>query len=165
MELNAFLGILLIVAFAGGGILLIISALTIGKKAKTNISWPSVKGRVLSSEIVESSGLTPDGVPFSSFKPVIRFQYTINAVDFMSIHIGQAVLQANHPSLLQLSERYPVGTTVTVHFDPLNPNEAILALQVPVARPVVIAGVGLLLVSAFMACVGLSIFLFYFFTH
>jgi hypothetical protein len=165
MELTAVLVILLIIAFAGGGVILIISALTFGRRAKTNISWPAVKGKVLSSEVVESSGLTDQGVPFSSFKPVIRFKYGVNQVEYISIHIGQSVLQANHPAIQQISEKFPIGKSVTVHFDPQNPTEAILAPQVPVARPLIITGAGLLFISASLACIAGTLFLIYFFTH
>jgi len=165
MELTAFLGILLIVAFAGGGILTIFSALTFGRRSRTRISWPSVKGKVLSSEIVESSGLTPEGVPFSTFKAVTRFLYVVNGIEFVSIQIGPAVRMANDPAIRQTAENFPAGKVVTVHFDPQNPGEAMLSPNIPVARPVVMAGVGLLVISAMLSCVGLSVFLYYFFTH
>jgi hypothetical protein len=165
MELTSFLVILLIVAFAGGGVYLIISALTVGRKARTHVSWPAVKGKVLSSEIVESSGLSPEGIPFSTFKPVTRFLYIVNRVEYVSIQIGPALRQGNDPVIHQIMEQYPVGKGVVVHFDPENPHEAILAPHIPVARPVLMAGIGLLFVSVMLACFGLIAFLFYFFTH
>jgi hypothetical protein len=165
MELLAFLVILLIVAFAGGGIFIIISALTFGRKTRSHISWPSVKGKVLSSEIVESSGITQEGVPFSTFKKVTRFMYAVNGVEYVCIQIGPAVRQANDPIISQITKQFPVGKIVTVHFDPQNPGEAILSPDVPVARPVVMAGVGLLFISAMMTCIGTTVSLVYFFTH
>ena len=165
MELTAFLVILLIVAFAGGGLFFIVTALTAGRKAKSHISWPTVKGKIISYEVVESSGLTPEGIPFSTFKSVIRFKYLIQGVEYVSIQIGPAVRQADDPVLRQIAVQYPVGKVVPIHFDPHNPGEAVLSSNAPVARPAVMAGIGLLFVSAMLTCFGASVFLFYFFTH
>jgi hypothetical protein len=165
MDLSVFLAILLILTFIGVGIYLIVMALTAGRRTRQNVTWPSVKGKVLAFEVVESSGITPEGSPFSTFKPVIRFIYTVNGTEYTSIQIGQAARAANDPITLQMADHFPVGRKVKVFFDPQNPSEAILSPQIPVAKPVLTAGIVILLIGLLTACFGGLGFLVYFFTH
>jgi hypothetical protein len=165
MELTIILVILLILGFAGCGIFLIYSGLTIGRRVNRNTPWPGVKGRVISSEVVESSGMTQEGIPFSSFKPVTRFTYIVDGVEYISIQIGRAVQKATDESLQQMANQFPVGKEIIVHFDPKNPSEAILAPNTPIVKPVVSAGIVLVILSVLFTCIGAGTFLYYFFTH
>lgn len=165
MEVTFFLGLLVILAFAGCGGFLIYSGLSVQKRLKRYPNWPSVGGKVISSEVVESSGTGKDGVTFSTYKPVTRFQYFVDGQEFNAIHIGPTVPQAEDPGIQRIADQFPVGGTVSVQYNPNHPAEAVLSSGAIVSRPVIVVGIVLVLVSLVISCVGMIAFLIYFFTH
>ncbi|MCE1255453.1 MAG: DUF3592 domain-containing protein, partial [Anaerolineae bacterium] len=122
-------------------------------------------GKVLSCEIVESSGMNNKGVPTAEFKPVIRFAYQVMGKDYTSIQIGPSVTQERAVLARQMADRYPVGATVTIHYDPQKPSEIMMSPRPEVTRSILITGGVILLLGLLSGCIGLVFFLIYFFTH
>lgn len=165
MELTIFLAVLIILVFIGVGIFLIVTGLKAGKSSGKNSAWPSVSGKVLSSEVVESSGFDNNGNMVAEFKPVIRFVYQVMGKELTSIQIGPSVGQEKAATARQMADRYPVGARVTIHYDPQKPTEIVLPPRPEVTRSAIIAGGVVLLIGLLGACAGMVAFLIYFFTH
>jgi hypothetical protein len=165
MELVSILVIILVLAFVGGGAYLIYTGLTAGRKPDSVVTWPSVSAKVLSSEVVESSGFDENGNQVAEFKPVTRLSYQIGGKDFTSIQIGPSVRLENVDSARRRANQYHIGRTVTIHYDPENPTETMPSSRPPVVKSVIIAGSVLVLIGLTGACIGLIAFLIYFFTH
>jgi hypothetical protein len=165
MELSVILGIIIVLGFAGCGIFLIYSGFKSSQGLNRGITWPAARGKVISSEIVESSGSTKGGGVFSIFKPVTRFKYMVGDVEFVSMHIGQAAEQINVAGIQQMKEQYPVGKIIEVRYDPQNPSNAFLATTTEITRKMIITGIVFITISILIGAIGSVIFLIYFFTH
>ncbi len=78
--------------------------------------WPSVKGTVLASELKDRGEDSPDAQ--------IRYSYQIAGVTYESKNISYAGHWSSQDR--ELVERYPVGASVDVYFDPAKPSRAAL---------------------------------------
>ncbi|MEO0914030.1 MAG: DUF3592 domain-containing protein [Pseudomonadota bacterium] len=118
------------------------------RQLDVSAAWEAAEGRITSAEftapVAGSSG-------WHSFMPEYTFdvggqRYTGRRVALYTI-AGQAEVQA-------LRERYPVGAAVTVHYDPSDPNEAVLIKAPPPGgkrySDVVLAGLALAVGLALM---------------
>ena len=87
---------------------------------RTSISWPSVEGEVVLSQIREEIGGGPYGV-YGTKKPEIRYEYTVDGKKYSSrkIKFGR---QPSH----EIVSRYPTGQKIKVFYNPDNPNQAVL---------------------------------------
>jgi hypothetical protein len=165
MELVTILVIILVFAFIGGGAFLIFQGLTTGRKTETSLNWPSVSAKVLSSEVVESSGFDEKGEQVAEFKPAVRLSYQVGGKDYTAIQIGTAVRTENAETARRMANQYHVGSKVTIHYDPEHPTETIPSSRPPIVKSVIIAGSVLVLVGITTGCLGFISFLIYFFTH
>jgi len=88
------------------------------RKAIASENWPTVEGKVVSSELpslLEEGGTT--------WKPVIVYGYVVNGtsylssrVQFMNVVSGSSTFC--DPLGKSILEKYPVGKTVAVHYNP-----------------------------------------------
>jgi hypothetical protein len=91
-------------------------------KAQRAKSWPSVPGRVLESSlraVLDNRGRT--------YRAYILYEYAVGGVtrrsDVWRLGVGTSSFTKGSTEVV---ERYPVGTAVTVFFDPDNPADAML---------------------------------------
>jgi Protein of unknown function (DUF3592) len=108
--------------------------------------WPATKGTVINS-IVQAIKKNPTDPDYDSSdtevfnQPLVEYEYTVNGRKLRGsrITIGDKTSGYELESIL---DRYPVGTTVTVYYDPANPKNAVLERDLP---KIVFVGVGCLL--------------------
>lgn len=83
-------------------------------------AWPTTTGRVITSE-VKSQGST------RMYKPAVQYGYTVGGKNYLSSHVSFAEYSSSHPSRAQsIISKYPVGATILVHYQPQNPDLAVL---------------------------------------
>jgi Protein of unknown function (DUF3592) len=114
MQLNWLL--LLPVALIVAGGILIRMSVTIGRKAKASLQWPSVAGTIVVSEMVEDRA----GENVSS-QPLVTYSYVVNAQALRSSRVGFVASKSR-----KVVEKYPRGNPVEVFFDPQQPSSAVL---------------------------------------
>lgn len=87
--------------------------------------WPVVKGQVIASQIVGER----------AFAPEVKFSYQVSDSTYAVTTDLEVPRFGNKNVRLDVAEKsiasYPVGTTVTVHYNPQNPREARLKASVP----------------------------------
>ncbi len=93
------------------------------QKAKASTSWPSVKGVVTSSRVVQTRG--DKGV---SYRPEVLFDYTVDGEKYSQ---GNVRYDGNWSTNVttyanRVVNKYKVGTEVNVYYDPADPFEAVL---------------------------------------
>lgn len=83
-------------------------------------SWPGASGVILYSQVQVHSGGES-----TSVVPVIRYSYEVNGQTFQGdcIRAGDKKMRIQRGGAAPYNtvERYPVGTAVTVFYDPANP--------------------------------------------
>ena len=131
------------------GVLAVWGGFELRDRARRMTAWPSVRGRITSSALVKDSDPMLDGSP--AYYPRIRYAYVVAGREYCGqrralINVG--VGAALRGEARRVLGRYPVGSEVTVFYDPANPSEAILERPGPVAGPTLLFVLGAALVVA-----------------
>jgi hypothetical protein len=83
----------------------------------------SANGQIVSSRLNEYA----DKQGAHHYRPMVIFSYPVEAERYMSNHIASGVADSTNAAAAErIVARYPVGRTVTVFYDPLDPQHAVL---------------------------------------
>ena len=98
-------------------------------KAKASTSWPSTKGEIISSEVERpifglSKGKNKDCI----FKA--RYQYTIDGEVYISERVSFLSKYISKEKKLDIENKYAIGNTIDIFYNPDAPNEATLIIGV-----------------------------------
>jgi hypothetical protein len=139
---NIILGLILI-------ILGYFVAFHIGKplldNGKASESWPSVSGKIISSEVVSSQDRNSEGNYIKKYSAKIVYAYKVGSQEHESsqVSFGGASSSTNSHSAYQMQGEYPKGKTIHVFYNPKTPEIAILKSGVHLSSYIVY-GAGLL---------------------
>jgi hypothetical protein len=138
---GSWIGILFGVLFIlVGGVFLII-ALVSRSKAKTAQGWPTVTGTIISSQVQEHADFDADaGSTSTSYLPFVQYTYTVNGVPYTGARIGFGANQFDRKTALRKAEQYPAGCATPVHYDPANPQSAVLEAKAAASKVFLIIG-------------------------
>jgi len=100
-------------------------------------SWPTTQAVILSSEIRHTTAETADRRYQLAWQPFVEYQYDVNGKTFVGHHISTKLYSefarsVDTPPSAKLREvlaRYPVGSQVTVHFNPEHPDFAVIEID------------------------------------
>ncbi len=159
MDTSLWVGLLIGVCFVGiffiVGVVLIIKAIRDRKKAEASTSWPSTVGTITESTIEESYSRDEDGHRETHFKPVVKYNYQVVGSTFTGDQIAFGGGSTGHyKSAQQTIANYPVGTQVTVYYNPEKPEEVVLERRAASSKTMLIIGVVFLVVSACSGVIG-----------
>jgi hypothetical protein len=116
---------------------------TILQNARASVDWPSVEGQIIRSQVEHST----DAEGGDSYSPEVTFVYV--AADDRSHEGGTIKFGENsygsERKAQEILSRYPLGQTVTVFYDPANPDKAVLEPGVSNGSYIVL-GIGALFV-------------------
>ena len=91
---------------------------TLGRARRT-AAWPSVPGTITRSQVARGD---------ESFEPDIAFAYNVDGVahEGREITSGPSIASSTEVAATRRIARYPVGTAVSVSYDPNRPSAALL---------------------------------------
>lgn len=117
--------------------------------------WPSASGRIVSSKTRTVKTKLGGGAPSVGNLPDITYVYTVDGVEHRGKRISIGEFKPSSPEVEAALERYPVGRSGPVFYNPAKPAEAVLERDPP-ARPAMMYGlaggvmvVGLVVVFGF----------------
>jgi hypothetical protein len=113
--------------------------------------WPSAQGRIVHSRMRAVQRQQGDHATTVSNVPDIEYVYSVGGVEYTGHRISIGDVAAGSPQAEAALDRYRVGRTGPVFFNPENPEDAILERDPP-ARPAVVYGV-----AAAVMLVGLAV--------
>ncbi len=123
------LSILFMLALIAVGVLFMYRAVSGRLKSKKAQQWPTVTGRVLSSEVVEDRLRSATGKATIAFIPDISYEYIVNGQS----HTGNAVIFGqtvyDYISASRICEKFAVDTEPKVYYNPDKPDESVLLPQ------------------------------------
>jgi hypothetical protein len=124
----------------GGGLLY--WGWTILQNARASASWPSAQGQIVNSYVSHST----DSEGGDSYSPEVTFEYTVNDQRYQDTRIkfGENSYSSNNRAQ-EVVNRYPIGQTVAVYYDPAEPETAVLEPGVTSGSYIVI-GIGAIFV-------------------
>ncbi len=113
--------------------------------------WPSAQGRIVRSGMRTVNMKQDDGVPGHGNMPDVEYAFSVAGVEYHGKRIGIGEIRPNSPEVEAALERYQVGRTGPVYYNPENPEEAVLERDPPVsprtmyaiAAGVMIVGLGI----------------------
>ena len=114
-------------------------------KERVATNWPQVPGVITGSEVRVTCG----GRGGCSRRPDILYRYDVDGEQLSSdrVTFGGVMLDWTTPEADQVVARYAVGTSVTVHYDPRNHQEALLEPGRYLGT-LIVCGLGALLIGA-----------------
>ena len=128
------------------------------KAFRASMGWPAVQGRVLEAYVGRHTD--DEGTPV--YYPVVRYAYTVAGQEYTSDQIAFGPEVASSMDALQAEKtvaRYPVGSLVTVYYNPEAPQEAVLERRLASPVAALVIGAGFLGVALYLALKKLPEFL------
>jgi len=135
------------------GIPILLSAAKAAGQSIDSLSWPTVEGVITSAQITT----TTDSKNNILYNPEIVYAYVVNGQTFTSSNISfnvNSFSTSNFSNAEQIVSLYPVGRTVSVHYNPKDYRQAVLApgfhplWWIPLAVGAILTLIGALLVYA-----------------
>lgn len=111
-----FVLMLLPVGVILAGVIVIIMSSVIGRKAMASLTWPSVTGTVLVSQMVEETSGEVSG-----YSPLVTYSYAVSGQALQSSRVAFVASKSK-----KVVAKYPKGSPVQVYFDPQQPSKAVL---------------------------------------
>ena len=101
------------------------------KKNKAAAKWPTVPGVIISAELDSYVKVDDDGDASTMYTPLITYEYELEGQGYTNNQGRvQAFVATNMQSVSSKKlEEYPVGGVMEVHYDPLNPEDALLEIN------------------------------------
>lgn len=101
------------------------------KKNKIAAKWPTVPGVIISAELASYVKYDDDGDASTMYSPLITYEYEVDGQVYTNNRVRvQAFLATNMQSVsAKKLEDYPVDSSVEVHYDPFNPEDALLEID------------------------------------
>ncbi len=153
-----FTGVGAVLAVAG--VATLFAALQHLWEAARSRRWPSVPGRIVSSDVTDVSRKVEVGDELQKLVPEhrveIRYEFTLKGVLFSGIDVGEAPEQSTDERWAQArAAKYPKGAEVQVFYSPKDPTRSVLEpglraaswIPVLVALALVVTGIAMVLIS------------------
>jgi hypothetical protein len=139
MDASVYLFVFLLLAVIVAPIALwfILTGRAAQRRAIASLTWPTVNGRVLESDI-STWYRTKTG---HHYQPRIRYEYAVGGKnhvgDVIRFGLGESASEAEAKSIMA---PYPAGSSVAVRYDPQAPQTATLETNATAARARIIGG-------------------------
>ncbi|MEN4011607.1 MAG: DUF3592 domain-containing protein [Chloroflexota bacterium] len=145
------------VLFAGLGVFFIVRHQRDTKKAEQSVSWPSVAGTVTAAQVKTHHSTDSEGDPSETYSAQVEYQYEVNGVAYTGdrLTIGTPLAISNLRKVQESVAQFPVGSRVTVYFNPQNPAEATLQTRVG-GKAGLVLGIIFLLIGISVGCIGVG---------
>jgi hypothetical protein len=144
------MGILSGLILAGIGLFTIVFGWIQFRTGKASGNWPSTKGKVVLTEVKESSSTDEDGSTSRRYSPRVEYAYTVSGRKYTSdqVAIG-ARWQYSSQAKARAKLAYRSGQQVDVYYNPQKPDQALLEPGVTGgARGTLIIGIVFMIAAA-----------------
>lgn len=105
----------------------------LGRLRSASRRWPTVNGRITRSEVVEEMREVHDkdrlGIRREPrYRPAVQFSYRVGGKDYSSdaLQWGWSAIYTDREQPRSIVAKYPSGASVPVHYDPADPQNAVL---------------------------------------
>ncbi len=118
------MGCLMLMAGVGA----IIKKILLSRELERALSWPRAEGEITKSKITMKESNSGMDQANKTYKAEITYKYTAGKKSYRNnrICVGGQLQLSLRGKAEDYCERYPVGQTVTVYYDPDNPSDSCL---------------------------------------
>jgi hypothetical protein len=98
------------------------------REAEDSKQWPSVQGAITSIDLrrFQNVGRASRFVKSQSYTIEVQYSYAVGGQQFQGHRISLGDLPMDERDARAMSQRYPVGSTPLVYYDPSNPAKSVL---------------------------------------
>lgn len=148
MQTGLLIGGIVIILF---GAIFIIVSIVMRKKAQAAQTWPVAPGQILFSTIETHTSSDSDGDSSTHYEPKVEYSYAVMGSPMKGTRISFGAMGSDFKAAQKTTTRYPVGASVSVHYNPEKPAESVLETTarggtVFMVVGIVIAVVGIILI-------------------
>ena len=146
-------GGLFALALGAVGVVLTVMFFRNKNKAKASEGWPQVEGRVVSTNIRVDEMDDEDSYRVS-YIPEVHFEYHVEGLlfDGKRIAFGSEVSFGMRKKAEAFLTEYPVGSAVSVFYNPDNPKEAVLSQKMRSMTAGLVVGIVLIVAMVCLMC-------------
>jgi hypothetical protein len=121
---------------------------------KASVAWPTVPGRILVSGITEKESWD-NGTRYVDNIPTVEYAYDIANKSYLGKSIAHKVFSSlTRVQAQTILDKYPLSTTVAVHYMPSDPSQSVLEPGVQQSLTLLIMGVIFLPIGLLMMWAG-----------
>lgn len=121
------------VALVGFGLAVLMFFFAARKSAKQAAKWPSVRGKIVKSEVEEYQERYDDEGRTrwrTAYRPAVEYTYALHGIEYHGNQISYGMtVSAGKGYAEKLAAKYPVGGEVDVHYNPAKPATSALELS------------------------------------
>jgi hypothetical protein len=148
------IGLIFVVIFSILGIVFLIIGLRSKQKAKASLNWPTTTGVVTVAKVeVHTDYDDDDHTSTTSYEPVVQYTYTVNGQQFNGSKIAFGANRVGNSQAQKMVGQYPVGNSVTVHYNPEKPEDAVLETKATGGTAFTVIGIVFLAIGLIACCV------------
>ncbi len=115
-----------------------------GLRADASKKWPTSAATILSSALEQSPGNK------RRYRAAVQYRYRVAGKDHESSRVFWGGSEGRQRPMASVVSSYPEGATVTIHYDPQNPAEAVIdPTQNVGSRPLVLYAMGMMTLGLF----------------
>jgi hypothetical protein len=150
----------ILIGILAGGLGCVFFVLAWQRKRKEDVTktWQAIPGIILSSEVKEHSAVDPEQSSKTLFTPVVRYQYVCAGNAYKGYRITINSIEYSLEKAHKVVSRFSPGSSVTVYYDPLHPQEAILERDTRGFNILLVAGLILFNVGLGACCISMLVF-------
>ncbi len=137
------------------GLVFVIISITSKRRAAAAQTWPTTPGEITASRVDIHTSTDNDGHTSTTYKPVVAYRYELMGLQYTGERIAFGANTFNRRKSDEIIARYPVGQSVTVHYNPDKPQDAVLETEVHGGTVSLIIGIVLMGVGVVLAVVSL----------
>ena len=151
-------GLILGALFIGLGLYLILRSLMRRRQAHASVNWPTAEGKILATSVRTERRSMNQG-SFEVYMPVARYAYSVAGTAYEGSVIRPGTDQFGYSKTEEAqaqADKYPLGATVPVRYDPANPSAAVLETAEYGSGRNIFAGIISLAIGAVLFYVGVA---------
>jgi hypothetical protein len=132
------------------GLVALSMSVLVSQGAQDAAGWPTTEGTVTNTYIAQHTG----SKGAISYSPEVQYQYQVDGFSYTGDRLGVISQSSSYDWALSYLNNYQVGSTVTVHYNPANPADAVLETEVG------FMGTGLMIIGIVFILVGALVMVF-----
>lgn len=141
----------IVIAFVAIGAFLLYRGFRNRSQGAAMQEWPATTGVIRESTVREIAGEGDEGW---DHVPYIRYEYEVNGRPYVGSSLAAGLMNtgAGEEAARQFVRDYPVGSTVTVWYNPRDPRQSAIEKRVGASGASIVIGSVLLILSVGMVC-------------
>jgi hypothetical protein len=144
----------LLLLFGGVGVFAIYTGRKSVRQADASQGWPATTGAITEKHVAHSLHTDTDGDSSDSYSPQVSYSYQVLGQQYTGnkISFGFAKSHNSYQKAEAELTRFPLGSPVTVYYNPSNPAEAVLERKAGGAVLATILGVFFIFLGLCISC-------------